>query len=148
MFRTPLTLRADPTPCQWIVAEPLVWEDAVYGRLVIPAGFRTDLASTPFHIDDDGASRRGAAMHDALYKLGRRLGKPFADAFLRDAIKAEGGGRMRAQAYYYAVRWFGLSSWASDGRPVTIADFETPAALRAWIDSDKTMCNLTYPKGS
>lgn len=139
MFLTSLTLRTDPVPDMWVVAEPLVWTDPTYGRLVVPVGFRTDLASTPLHIDDNGPSRRAAAMHDALYKLGRRLGKDFADIFLRDAILAEGGGRMRSQLYYRAVRWFGGPSWRSDGRPVGTADFETAAQFQTWFLSAKTM---------
>jgi hypothetical protein len=132
MFLSPLTLRADPLPDRWIVAEPLVWQDRLYGRIVVPVGFRTDLASTPFHVDDNGPSRRPAATHDALYKLYRRLGKDFADQFLRDAILADGGGRFRAQVYYRAVQWFGGRAWAEDGAPVTAADFDTPANFAAW----------------
>jgi hypothetical protein len=82
MFRTDLVLKADHRPDQWIVVEPLVWQNREYGRLVVPAGFRTDLASTPFHIDDTGPSRRPAVLHDALYNIGQRLGRDYADALL------------------------------------------------------------------
>lgn len=132
MFLTPLVVRADPVPDRWIVVASLVWQDTVYGRLEAPAGFRTDLASTPFHIDDNGPSRRPAAMHDALYRLGRERGKDWVDCFLRDAILAEGGGRVRAWTYYHAVQWFGGRAWANDGLPATSADFDTLANYRAW----------------
>ena len=132
MFLTRLTLRDDPTPCFWVVAEPLVWSDPVYGRIEVPVGFRTDLASTPFHIDDTGPSRRPAAVHDALYKLGRERGKDWADRFLRDAILAEGGGYARAQTYYWAVHWFGKSAWQQDNSPPALADFDCLSNFRAW----------------
>lgn len=132
MFLSPLVLQADPQPDLWVLAAPLIWSDPIYGRLEAPVGFRTDLASTPFHVDDNGPSRRPAAMHDVLYKLGRARGKDFADRFLHDAILAEGGGRARAWLYYRAVHWFGGSAWASDGLPVTAADFDTPENFSAW----------------
>ncbi len=139
MFLNALVLKADSVPDMWIVAEPLVWSDKTYGRLVIPAGFRTDLASTPFHIDDNGPSRLPAVGHDALYNIGQRLGKDFADSFLRDAILACGGGRMRSQTYYRAVQWFGGFAWRAAGREPAASHFETAAAYNVWRDSDKTL---------
>lgn len=135
MFSTALTLRADPRADLWVVAEPLIWQDPTYGKLVVPVGFVTDLASTPFHVDDNGPSRRPAAMHDALYKLLRRFGKDHADQFLRDAILAEGGGYLRSQIYYRAVSWFGGSAWRGDGALVNSADFDTLANFEAWRGS-------------
>lgn len=132
MFLTPLVLQADTAPDRWILVQPLVWQDSVYGRMEAPVGFISDLASTPFHVDDNGPSRRPAAMHDALYRLGRERGKDWADHFLRDAILAEGGGRMRAQTYYLGVHWFGARAWAQDGLPVTAAEFDSLANFRAW----------------
>lgn len=139
MFRTPLILKADPVPNQWVVVEPLVWCDDKYGTHVAPAGFRTDLASTPGHADDNGPSRRPSVIHDAFYNLAQRLGRDYCDAFLRDAILAEGGGRMRAQTYYYAVRWFGGIAWRAAGKEPAASHFETAAAYNLWRDSDKTL---------
>lgn len=132
MFLTPLVLEADARPERWIIAAPLIWSDPLYGRISLPVGFRTDMASTPFHIDDDGASRRPACVHDALYKLGRERGKDWADSFLRYSIITEGGGHFRAEVYYLGVHWFGRRSWASDGLPPTAGDFGTPGAWAAW----------------
>lgn len=143
MFFNALVIKADPVPEQWVVVEPLIWSDKTYGRLVVPAGFRTDLASTPFHIDDNGPSRRPAVVHDALYNIGQRLGKDFADAFLRDAITAEGGGVMRAQTYYRAVSWFGGFAWRAAAREPGASHFETAAAYNLWRDSAKTLKDLT-----
>jgi hypothetical protein len=133
MFLSPLVLQADIQPDRWILAAPLVWEDPAFGRLEAPVGFITDLASTPFHVDDNGPSRRPAAMHDALYKLGRERGKDWADQFLRRAILFEGGGYFRAQAYYLGVHWFGGSAWVQDGlMPPSASDFDTPSHFLAW----------------
>ena len=143
MFLNEPILKADPVPDQWILVEPLVWVDKTYGRLEAPAGFRTDLASTPGHVDDNGPSRRPAITHDALYNLGQRLGKDFADAFLRDAILAEGGGHMRAQLYYYGVHWFGGPSWRAAAREPGAQHFETAAAYLLWLNSDKTLRGYT-----
>jgi hypothetical protein len=145
MFETDLVLAADPRADLWRLAAPLVWKDKTYGRLVAPVGFVTDLASTPFHVDDNGPSRRPAAMHDCMYKLLRRLGKDFADQFLRDAIVAEGGGKVRAQVYYRAVSWFGSKAWRSDGAPVSAADFDTIANFEAWRASKAIGASLARP---
>lgn len=143
MFYNALVIKADPVPEQWVVVEPLIWSDKTYGRLVVPAGFRTDLASTPFHIDDNGPSRRPAVVHDALYNIGQRLGKDYADSFLRDAILAEGGGRMRAQTYYLGVHLFGGFAWRAAGLEPGQSHFETAAAYLAWQNSAKTLKDLT-----
>ncbi len=145
MFLSPLTLRADPRPDMWVVAEALIWQDETYGRLEVPVGFVTDLASTPFHVDDNGPSRRPAAMHDAFYKLLRRFGKDHADQFLRDSILAEGGGRLRSQIYYRAVSWFGGSAWRGDGAPVCATDFDSIAHFEAWRASKALGASLARP---
>jgi hypothetical protein len=139
MFQTPLILKADPRPDQWVLAAPLIWCDDRYGMHVAPAGFRTDLASTPFHADDTGPSRRPAVIHDAFYNIAQRVGRDYADAFLRDAILAEGGGLVRAQTYYYTVRMFGGFAWKAAAKEPDASHFETTAALNAWRLSDKTL---------
>jgi hypothetical protein len=139
MFKTTLVLAADSVPDIWYVVEPLVWDDKTYGRLVVPVGFRTDLASTPLHVDDNGPSRRPAVVHDALYNIGQRLGKVFADQFLRDAILAEGGGRMRSQTYYRAVQWFGGFAWRAAGAQPGASHFTTAGAYNEWLKSAKTL---------
>lgn len=139
MFVSDLCLKADPVPDQWIVCEPLVWVDKTYGRHVVPVGFRTDLASTPWHVDDNGPSRMPAVMHDAFYNLGQRLGRDYADAFLRDALLACGGGPVRSWVYYRAVRAFGGIAWRSAAREPGQQHFETAAAYMQWLTSTKTL---------
>jgi len=117
VFTTPLELLALPEPDQWRVVTPLRWSDDIYGELEVPAGFQTDLASTPFHIADNGAARRPAAMHDWLYGSleGRAHGKAYADRFLRAALLADGASRFTAWTFYAGVALFGRSSWSADG---------------------------------
>lgn len=122
MFQSRASLEDRAEPDLWTVTAPLIWQDAVYGRLVVPAGFVTDLASIPrlFRnlpwLDPNGLSRRPAVVHDWLYgsQPGRRYGKKFADSFLRAALIAEGATHGDAMTFYYAVHWFGGSSWRGD----------------------------------
>lgn len=124
MFLTRLQLEDRAEPDLWTYVAPLVWCDPVYGRLEVPIGSITDLASIPRilrnipALDPNGLSRRPAGMHDWLYgsKEGRRYGKQFADSFLRAALLAEGTTKGTAATFYYGVHWFGGSSWDSDGR--------------------------------
>ena len=123
MFLTRFTSDDGPGPDLWTVRVPLVWLDATYGQLVVPAGFITDLASIPrlFRnlpmLDPNGLSRRPAVVHDWLYgsNEGRAHGKQFADSFLRSALLAEGASPAVAQTFYLAVHLFGGSSWDGDG---------------------------------
>lgn len=123
MFVTRANLEDRAEPDLWTVVAPLIWCDATYGRLVVPAGFVTDLASIPrmFRnlpwLDPNGLSRRPAVVHDWLYgsRIGRRFGKQFADSFLRSALLSEGATKKAAAAFYFAVHLFGQSSWDDDG---------------------------------
>lgn len=127
MFCSRLQLEDRPQPDTWMVAAPLIWQGPVNDRLVklvVPAGFVTDLASIPrlFRnlpwLDPNGISRRPAVVHDWLYGSleGRRFGKEFADCFLGDALIAEGASLTVASTFHLAVHWFGRSSWNDDGR--------------------------------
>jgi hypothetical protein len=116
MFLNRLRIEDTDTPDQWVVIAPLVWVDPTYGRVVVPAGTVTDLASIPRFLrdreafDPNGASRRPAVVHDFLY-ASACFDKPRADRFLRDALLVEGVKRPIAVTYYYAVRWFGGAAW-------------------------------------
>lgn len=120
MFTTDCILSVEPSrPDYWRLVSPLRWKDPRYGELVAPVGFETDLASIPRvlrnlpFLDVDGLSRRPAVLHDFLYssRIGFRLGKEFADSFLRDALLAEKAGQATAQAFYWGVRIGGASHW-------------------------------------
>lgn len=138
MFVTLLNLDEDASPDMWDIVSPLIWIDKVYGKLEVPVGFRTDLASIPRpfrgvpFLDPNGLSRRPAAAHDWLYAW-RGWGKDKADQFLYDALIAEGASAAVARTFYLGVHWFGAHSWASDARALATRDFVTPQAYFAWI---------------
>lgn len=119
MFLSDLALIAEPRPDYWRLEAPLIWSDPIHGRLMAPAGFETDLASIPRlfrnlpSFDPNGPSRRPAVMHDWLYssRAGYRLGRDFADDFLRAALLAEGAGVWTVRAFYLAVRIGGAPHW-------------------------------------
>ena len=118
MFKTELELRA-LTPDLWALTAPLVWTQPGL-TITVPRGFITDLASIPRvfwnlpFTDPNGVSRRPAALHDALYALGRSKGKAFADIMLRTALKSEGASDFVAGAFYKAVDLFGGGPYKAD----------------------------------
>lgn len=119
MFQARLYIRDMPSPDLWVLVQPLVWLDSEFGRIEVPVGMMTDLASIPRalrnlpELDPDGPSRRAAVAHDFLYDRseGRAHGKDFADRFLRAAMVAEGCGVISSNLFYQAVKDFGQSSW-------------------------------------
>lgn len=123
MYLTLLDLDATALPDIWILAAPLVWRDHVRGTLIVPAGFKTDLASIPRalrnlpFLDPDGVSRRPAVTHDWLYGTpqGRKNGRAYADQFLYDALLAEGASRSVAWMFWAGVRVGGSIPWTRDG---------------------------------
>jgi hypothetical protein len=138
MFLTPLVLQAHKTPGLWIIYNDLIWDDPVFGRVVIPAKFITDLASTPQFtrvspdFDPTGISRRAAAGHDFAYARGLGWTKEKSDQFLRAALLAEGASVELAEMFYQAVHLFGGSSWAGDAGLLETTDFVTVADYQAW----------------
>ncbi|CAB4182517.1 Campylobacter phage CGC-2007, Cje0229 [uncultured Caudovirales phage] len=112
MFTTPLDLRANTAPNEWVLLRSLVWHGD--RRIEVPAGFITDLASIPrvFRnvLNVNGASRRAAVLHDWLY-----CSQPFtrreADRMLKAALLAEGEHPIVAQVYYLGVRIGGSRPW-------------------------------------
>ena len=147
MFLSELILEEDPAPEIWIVDAPLIWQDAEFGTITVPLGFRTDLASTPLHIASNGRSRRAAAVHDFLYASNRKHGiydKHYADDFLCTAMQADGCPRWMAEGFYLAVHWFGGPAWRSDarftspdGQYIVNGDFDTSAHYDAWLLSER-----------
>lgn len=138
MFASSLVIEAHTQPDFWIVRAPLVWCDATYGRLVVPVGFVTDLASIPRTLrnlpafDPNGHSRRPAVVHDWLYQWQTRP-KAVADAFLRDAMLADGCDKIAADAFYDAVHWFGQHAWDCDHARTIAASFIDAASYQAWV---------------
>jgi hypothetical protein len=118
MFKSPLILEADKRPGLWVVREPLTWV-GVGGRITVPVGTVTDLASIPTlvqnipFLDPTGRSRRPAVLHDYLYNQRGPLGitRALADKILRAALRAEGCSRTVAWTFWAGVRLGGWASW-------------------------------------
>lgn len=91
-------------------------EDYQFGRAygstaVVPADFRTDLASVPWWIrwlfPPNGPWERAAAVHDYLYSRAAQCPRFLADAILRDMMAAAGVARWARLVIFYAVRLAG-----------------------------------------
>lgn len=147
MFTTNLVLETYK-PDLWIIAAPLRWVDTQFGKIDVPQGFITDLASIPRALrglpdfDPNGVSRRPAAMHDWLYAW-RKPGKDFADNFLRSSLRVEGASELDACAFYDAVHYFGSDAWNSDARVLDDVglegSFDTAEHFQAWMATPRTV---------
>ena len=141
-FKTEVVLESDARPDHWIVAEPLVWQDDIFGTIEVPVGLITDLASIPRFLrnipllDPNGKSRRPAVVHDWLYCC-HEGARAQADAFLRAALMAEGLNAFGASLFYFAVHWFGQRPWDQDAVDWATTDFDTPAHFAAWQATHK-----------
>lgn len=138
MFQTPLVLAVDPLPGLWVLWQDCLWQDPIFGRIILPQGFRTDLASTPQFLricsefDPTGISRRAAAFHDGGYARLFGWDKTTADNFLRAALIADGMHPELASWYYDAVHDFGQSHWDTDAGALTAVDFDTREHFQRW----------------
>lgn len=124
MYLSPLDLRAT-RPGRWLLLAPLVWADGIFGRVEVPAGTSTDLASVPRLLRNrkafaiDGPSRRPAVTHDDMYARGvifdgsseRPVDRKTADKFLYTALIAEGVPAPTAWMYWVGVRAGGWKPW-------------------------------------
>ena len=130
-------------PDLFYLESPLIWQDDLV-KITAPAGFISDDASVPKFLDwipfldRQGLSRRPGLMHDALYSLGRGMGKLRCDSMLEKFCLAEGMSAWQAHSYFLGVHWFGASSWAGDDghgvvNPAVEGDFVAPEYYRAWL---------------
>lgn len=101
---------------RWVLRQALVYWSARAGKIVVPAGFRTDFASVPrlplVYLLAGDTAHAAAVVHDWLYQeqfLSRRL----ADAVLYEAsgcsVPAE--PRWRRWIIWSGVRAFGWVAW-------------------------------------
>ena len=141
MFTSPLIVAEAAQPDFWVLAAPLVWGGSASSPpFTVPVGFLTDLASIPRALrnlpafDPNGKSRKAAVGHDWLYWW-QGWGKDRADAFLREAMIAEGCSEADAEAFYIAVHEFGGSSWADGHAKGLASHFEAVADYNRWLAS-------------
>jgi len=115
-FVTELVVRSldDST---WVLTEPLIYDSDIYnGRIVVPAGYRTDLASVPrvpiFYTAFGNRAHRESVVHDWLYGT-HLVPRNAADRIFLEAMKVRGKALWIRQGMYWGVRIGGASSYES-----------------------------------
>lgn len=113
MFRTELIARAGADDYVWQLECPLVWEHDGEA-IIVPAGFRTDLASIPRLFQNlvpvNGRHRAAAVLHDYLFVVQDRPRSAVDAIFLR-AMEASGVSWAQRWVMYAAVRVGGWMPW-------------------------------------
>jgi len=102
-------------PATWRLNEPLVYQSDVAGQtFTVPAGFVTDLASTPripfVYELAGGVANMASVVHDAIYQ-NHWVDRETADKVLREASAVTGVASWRATLMYWGVRLGGASHW-------------------------------------
>ena len=116
-FESDLTLRHHPGHERFEVATPLQYRTRDGRLLVVPVGYRTDLASVPrlawFIVPrDQEEARRPAVVHDYIYTdLTKTFTKAEADRIFYDALLEEGMHKPLAWLMWCAVRIGGRGNW-------------------------------------
>lgn len=106
---------ADEDGGKWRVVEPFHYDSDVAKRVItVPAGFLTDLASTPripiiYELCGNVATK-AAVVHDYLYTSGRES-RAIADAVLREAAALAGVSWWQRWAMWAGVRIGGSSHY-------------------------------------
>ena len=97
---------------RWRLVTPLAFQLGAGVEITVPAGFITDLASTPRFLwpifPPHGAHQRAAVLHDWLYSR-PDCPRVIADAVFVSAMKPLGVAAWRRWAMYFGVR---LCGWA------------------------------------
>lgn len=113
MFRSAPVLRVCPESDQWVLELPLVWESD--GEIiVVPPGFRTDLASIPrlaqSIVPVNGRHRAAAILHDYLFVIQDRP-RADVDRLFLVAMQASGVRLTQRLLMWAAVRVGGWLPW-------------------------------------
>ncbi|MES2320170.1 MAG: DUF1353 domain-containing protein [Pseudomonadota bacterium] len=116
-FLTKLVIETGDDSGAWIVAQPLIYQSDVAGRVItVPQGFPTDLASTPripiIYEVAGGVATMAAVVHDYLYTSGRES-RAVADSVLLEAAQATGVPWWRRWTMYAGVRIGGGSHYTA-----------------------------------
>lgn len=124
LSRLAIAAATDQDDGRWFLTEPLVYEsDAAKRTITVPAGFPTDLASTPriplVYEACGNIAAAAAVVHDYLYTSGREP-RAVADAVLREAAGVTGVSGWRSWLMWAGVRVGGASHYTSTpaGSPV------------------------------
>jgi hypothetical protein len=107
----------DLTDSVWELHEPLIYESDILGRIEVPAGFQTDLASVPrvpiVYEQWGNRSHYEAVIHDWLYRIDSIPQATFGqanDVFL-EAMEARGKPWRICAPMYWGVCLGGKSSY-------------------------------------
>ncbi|AUN95393.1 DUF1353 domain-containing protein [Pseudazoarcus pumilus] len=118
MFLGELIIRDGQRSGEWVLHAPFVWQTDDE-RIVVPEGFRTDLASIPrlFQglIPVNGRHRRAAVLHDYLYVVQDRS-RSAADRLFLTAMESVGVRWSQRWVMYAAVRVGGWLPWLRSDR--------------------------------
>ena len=91
--------------------------DRLKTTVVVPPGFKTDLASIPQVLwnvlPPVGQYDRAAVIHDYLYKFPGTVSRVDADAVLNEAMDVLGVGRVKRWIIYAGVRVGGWKPWGA-----------------------------------
>jgi len=104
----------------WRLNKNFRYQSDVYGALItVPAGFVTDLASTPREVwsifPPWGPYGWAATVHDFLYRV-QFVTRDMADSVLREGMRAHGVNENTVAIVYDAVRLFGRVAWSENAR--------------------------------
>lgn len=118
---------------KWYLFAPLVYESDKAGRVItVPAGFPTDLASTPripiIYEVAGNIAVRAAVVHDYLYTSGRES-RAVADAVFLEACEVTGVPWFRRWAMWAGVRVGGSSHYTPTPAGSPQEDSPVPAAI-------------------
>lgn len=95
--------------------QPLIFESALGGEIIVPAGFVTDFSSVPrlplAYWLTGNTSHRSAVIHDYLYHTGT-VSREMADRIFLEAMKSRNVPAWRRSSMYWAVRLFGYNSYS------------------------------------
>ena len=107
---TNLDLRVLDEPGQFLTLNSFAFESPLLSYIV-PAGFRTDLASIPAMLrpffSRTGSNRKPAVAHDHMYTV-RFQTREVCDKIFRDMLIVQGVSEEEANIFYSAVR---LGGW-------------------------------------
>jgi hypothetical protein len=115
-WETDLLLTPNEDGKTWTLKQELVYETDIGYKIVVPAGFVTDLASVPRLLwllwPPFGKYTRAAVIHDWLYDLHRKGGKHYSRCYA-DAVLIESMRDCTVRERDIACIWLGvrLGGW-------------------------------------
>lgn len=110
-------------PETWVLEQPYERQTS-HGKIVVPQGFRTDLASTPRQVwrafPRWGTWSGAAIIHDYLYRTQPDgISRYHADRIMLKLMREDGVHRGTARIIYRMVREYGDTAWRShQGSPL------------------------------